>query len=103
MSGFGIFEVPQFPDGVRFEDLQAAIQAAWCVDCAFAAELAKRYDLYNQLCLRCADAHITAVDPSEMTKSILGAFAYQLCQNCNWAEIRIRIELRNGDMERLRR
>lgn len=44
-----------FLDDAALSDVRAAIQAAWLANSdATAIEIAKRYDLYGKLCLRCA-------------------------------------------------
>lgn len=44
-----------FRDGVSFDALRAAVQAAWlAADRVLALELAQRYDMGNVLCLCCA-------------------------------------------------
>ena len=80
----GIFAVSVFRDGVRAEDLGAAIQAAWLAgDRELAKELAERYGLYNQICLCCASAYIAPV------ASVTALWwAYQLCASCHWRETR---------------
>lgn len=46
-----------FRDGVSFENLSAAVEAAWLAgDQWLALELAERYNMGNVLCLRCARA-----------------------------------------------
>lgn len=69
-------------DGVPVVDIQAAIQAAWLADPAFAVELAKRYGLYDKVCLCCVNAPLTAFEPTQVLKDKLGARAYQLCVRC---------------------
>jgi hypothetical protein len=81
----GLFAVDTYPDGVRAADLQAAIQAAWRAgDRALAKELADRYGLYDRLCLRCAERHISGAANPPMLQS--DPFLYQLCNECLWAE-----------------
>lgn len=80
----GLFAVDVYPDGVRATDLQAAIQAAWRADDrALAKELAARYDLYDKLCLRCAERHISAASPPILEDD---PFLFQLCNECLWEE-----------------
>lgn len=46
-----------FPDGAGFDNVRAAVQAAWLADNrALALELARRYGMENILCLCCARA-----------------------------------------------
>jgi hypothetical protein len=75
-------------DGTRVADVQAAIQAAWLVNKPFAAELAKRYGLYDRVCLRCADRPLAAINPTNVTLAVLGTLAYQLCLDCHYTESR---------------
>ncbi len=70
------------------ENIQAAIQAAWIADPTFAAELAKRYGLYDSVCLRCASAPLAAVDPTKVSLKTYGPLAYQLCLECHYAASR---------------
>lgn len=69
-------------------DIQAAIQAAWIASPPFAAELAKRYGLYDCVCLRCATKPLAAVDPTKVSLHFYGALAYQLCLDCHYAASR---------------
>lgn len=69
-------------DGVEVENLQLAIQAAWAVDPPFARDLAKRYGFYDKVCLCCANAPLTAFDPTTILKDAIGDLAYQLCVIC---------------------
>lgn len=106
-----------FADGVRFEDLRGAIQAAWLVeDFTLAAELARRYDFYNLICLRCASALIASVPQVSFAAraSLRAAFAafsdrhprvhnredewifYQLCMNCWSHTVRDYSSIRTG-------
>ena len=69
-------------DDIPIGEIQAAIQAAWRADPAFAAEVAKRYGLYDKVCLRCVNAPLTAFEPSSLLKQRLDKLAYQLCVHC---------------------
>lgn len=70
------------------ENIQAAIQAAWMVSPAFAAELAKRYGIYDRMCLRCANNPLAVVDPTKVLVEALGKLAFQLCLDCHYAASR---------------
>lgn len=69
-------------------NVQLAIQAAWMVDPPFAAELAKRYGFYDQVCLCCATKPLAAVDPTKVLRDALGDLAFQLCLECHYSESR---------------
>lgn len=80
------------PDGVRSEDLQAAIQAAWLAgDFVLVREFARRYDLYNGICLRCVVKHAQSImiGPSPSMERRLGDMYWQLCHECWWAETQL--------------
>lgn len=52
-----------FADGTKFEDVQAAIQAAWLAESyQLAGEIAIRYGLWDFLCLCCAKPCESTVD-----------------------------------------
>lgn len=89
------YKEPVFADDLIIDDsaiadIQAAIQAAWRADPAYAVQLAQRYGLYDKICLRCVERGLTALEPSSIVKSALGALAYQLCINCVALEARER-------------
>lgn len=69
-------------------NVQLAIQAAWMVDPPFAAELAKCYGFYDQVCLCCVAKPLAAVDPTKVLRDALGDLAYQLCLECHYSESR---------------
>jgi len=84
----GIFHVDVFPDGVRFEDVCAAISAAWLADnFDLAEQLAREYGLYDQVCLRCASRWIASSPhrpPPALIRLVGDRRAYQLCNDCAW-------------------
>lgn len=85
-----------FPDGVRFEDFRAALQAASLVeDFALAAEIARRYGFYDLICLRCASALIGATPPTPTHDRNEWIF-YQLCMNCWSKTVRDYSSMRTG-------
>ncbi len=76
-----LFDVEVFPDGETIQDVCAAIQAAFLVDRDFATDLAKRYGLYNNICLRCTADRIASTSTVTQTAP---TWHYQLCNNCYW-------------------
>lgn len=49
------FDPNRFTDAQELRDVRAALQAAWLADADHTAvEIAQRYGLYGELCLRCA-------------------------------------------------
>jgi hypothetical protein len=76
------------PDGTRLADLQAAMQAAWIAgEKHVAAELSKRYGLYNTLCLRCGvpSLSVTALFTGP-TDCWPDSFFARLCAPCQHEE-----------------
>lgn len=73
---------------VSVENIRNAIAAAWMVDRDLAVEIAKRYRLYDEVCLRCGWEPIAAVNPTNVCVARYGALAYQLCMRCHYAASR---------------
>lgn len=85
MQGASVSDLPDIlDDGTLLADLQAAMQAAWIADeRELSADLARRYKLYDELCLRCAG-------PSRYVASLdcyPGEFFARLCQPCQHEEV----------------
>lgn len=86
-----MIDVPEIlPDGTLFVDLQAAIQAAWIAgERQIAAELSKRYRLYNKLCLRCAvpSQSVWAWAHDRSPDCVPDSILARLCQPCQHEEL----------------
>lgn len=94
----GIFHVEVWPDGVRFEDVCAAISAAWLAGHRqLAKDIAQEYGLYNQVCLRCASSRISGAPVHIDRRQQFSDLLYQLCTDC------LHTETLNGRMEVVRK
>jgi hypothetical protein len=71
-------------DDVSIDNVRDAVAAAWIVDRNVAVEIAKRYGLYDNTCLRCGWGPLAAVDPTNVLMALYGALAYQLCLKCHY-------------------
>ncbi len=79
------------PDGTPLADLQAAMQAAWIAgEKHIAAELSKRYGLYNKLCLRCGVPWqpLVRTGSTDATDCWPDSYLARLCQPCAHEEVR---------------
>ena len=86
-----MIDVPEIlDDGTPFVDLQAAIQAAWIAgERQIAAELSRRYGLYNKLCLRCAvpSQSVWAWAHDRSPDCVPDSILARLCQPCQHEEL----------------
>lgn len=83
----GLFHVDVFPDGARFEDVCAAISAAWLAGHRILAkDIAQRYGLFDQVCLRCASEFISGAPVHVERRQQFSELLYQLCTDCLFKE-----------------
>lgn len=81
--GAALWPADVFADGVRKEDVQAALQAAWLAgDISLCAEIAARYGVFGRVCLRCATGGTPAVEKRPNT------LLFHLCEMCSEQEQR---------------
>lgn len=75
-----------FADGTRFEDVRAALQAAWLADdFTLALNLARRHGVDRIVCVRCASArsiNTATMEMEHLAQEQLAPVWWYLCRPC---------------------